>query len=150
MVKLRFIRIGKKHQPAYRLVAIKTRTKRDGEAIEFLGQYNPRTKPTTFTYETDRVKYWLSVGAQPTDTVRHLLAKDKLVEKLEKKYTKAPGKKASAKAEKVAAEAEAAKAAKEAEKEAAKAAKEEAKAAEATETEVSADAPAEESTEAAS
>jgi small subunit ribosomal protein S16 len=75
MVKLRFTKIGKKHQPAFRLVAVQARTKRDGKVIEYLGQYNPRTKPSLFKYNKERVEYWLSVGAQPTPTVQNLLKK---------------------------------------------------------------------------
>ncbi len=100
MVKLRLARFGKKHKPSYRLIAIEARTKRNGKAIEYLGYYNPMTNPSTFTYDKERVKYWLSKGAQPTDTVRSYLAKDKLVEPLKKKFHKKPGKKAQERAKK--------------------------------------------------
>jgi small subunit ribosomal protein S16 len=110
MVKLRFTRLGKAHQPVYRLIAIQARTKRDGEALEQLGKYNPRNKPTTFEYDKDRVKYWLSVGAQPTYTVGRLLAKDGLLKLEAKKFNTKPGRKAQERAEKKAAKAAEAKA----------------------------------------
>ncbi|MFW5702656.1 MAG: 30S ribosomal protein S16 [Candidatus Dojkabacteria bacterium] len=79
MVKLRLTRTGKKHEPHYRLIAISARTKRDGEAIEYLGYYNPRSNPSTVDFNIERVKYWLSVGAQPTETVKGLLVKEKVL-----------------------------------------------------------------------
>lgn len=107
MVKLRFTRLGKRNQPTFRLIAIQARTKRDGEALEYLGFYNPRTKPTTFTYEKERVQYWLSVGAQPSETVKKLLAKDKLVEYTPKKYQGKAGRKTQERAAQAAAASEA-------------------------------------------
>ncbi len=101
MVKLRLTRTGKRNQPSYRLVAIQARTKRDGEAIEYLGHYNPVSK--VFECKKERVEYWLGVGAQPSDTVRALLVKKKILKapKTKKKYSKEPGEKAKArKAEK--------------------------------------------------
>ncbi|MBN1916199.1 30S ribosomal protein S16 [Candidatus Dojkabacteria bacterium] len=99
MVKLRLARFGRKNIPFYRLVAIQARTKRSGEAIEYLGTYNPKLEKNKLTIKEDRIKYWLSVGAQPTDTVHHLLAKAGLVKPLKKKYKKAPGKNVKAKIE---------------------------------------------------
>lgn len=72
-VKLRFTRTGRANQPSYRLVAIDEHKKRDGRFIEILGSYNPLAVSDKFHYLKDRVKYWLSVGAQPTNTVKHLL-----------------------------------------------------------------------------
>ncbi|MBP9765027.1 30S ribosomal protein S16 [Candidatus Babeliales bacterium] len=71
-VKIRFARIGKKHAPIYRIVAIDSRKKRDGEFLENLGTYNPKTKQIVQMHD-DRVAYWLSVGAEPTDVVARLL-----------------------------------------------------------------------------
>ncbi len=93
MVKLRLARFGRKNLPSYRLIAISARTSRQGEAIEYLGTYDPKASPSKFVIKEDRVKYWLSVGAQPTDTVRSFLAKEGLVEKTKKTYKKDPGKK---------------------------------------------------------
>lgn len=80
MVKIRLTRIGKKNEPHFRIVVIPSRTKRDSKAIEYLGYYNPRTKEIKLNVE--RAKYWLSIGAQPTDTVIGFLAKHKLVKPL--------------------------------------------------------------------
>lgn len=79
MVKISLTRTGKRNQPHYRVVIRPARSKRDGKALEYIGYYNPRTSPTTVKLELDRVKYWLSVGAQPTDTVRDMLIKEKLL-----------------------------------------------------------------------
>lgn len=107
MVKLRLTRTGKTHQPTYRLIATQNRTKRDGEALEYLGFYNPRTNPSTFTFDKERVEYWLGVGAQPTETVAYLLGKEGVIKVVKKKYTKQPGRKATERAAKAAAEKEA-------------------------------------------
>ena len=76
-VKLRLKRFGRTHKPFYRLNAIDSRSPRDGVAIEELGTYDPLLKDEgkAFTVKADRVQYWLSVGAQPSDTVRSLLKK---------------------------------------------------------------------------
>lgn len=71
MLSLRLKRIGKKHQAAFRLVVGERRSKLKGDYTEDLGWYNPRLKKPEFKVE--RVKYWLSVGAQPSDTVHNLL-----------------------------------------------------------------------------
>lgn len=73
MVKLRLRRTGRKKQASYRLVAAECLGPRDGRFIEILGHYNPRTVPATIVFKADRVKDWLSKGAQPTDSVRRLL-----------------------------------------------------------------------------
>jgi small subunit ribosomal protein S16 len=75
MVKIRLRRTGAKKQPSYRVVIADARAPRDGRFIEIVGHYNPRTDPSTFNIQEDRVLYWLSVGAQPTDTVQYLLKK---------------------------------------------------------------------------
>jgi len=99
MVKIRLTRTGKKKQAHYRVIVIQDRDKRDGKAIEYLGYYNPRTKPSTFEVDKERVKYWLSVGAQPTDTVARFLEKQGLYKVPDKKkFNKKPGKKKRAKA----------------------------------------------------
>lgn len=73
MVKIRLRRTGAKKKPHYRVVAADSQAPRDGRFIEILGHYNPRTDPVTFSIHEDRVLHWLSVGAQPTDTVKKLL-----------------------------------------------------------------------------
>jgi len=72
-VKIRFARVGKKHAPIYKIVAIDSRRKRDGMFLEDLGTYNPKTKQIV-QFHNDRVAYWLSVGAIPTDAVARLIA----------------------------------------------------------------------------
>ena len=71
-VKLRLTRMGKKKQPAYRVVAIDSHTKRDGEYIELIGTYNPLTKPATVKLNESVALKWLGQGAIPSDTVRNL------------------------------------------------------------------------------
>lgn len=81
MVKLRLKRMGAKKRPSYRIVAADSRSPRDGRFIEAVGFYDPLTSPATVTLKEDRVKHWLSVGAQPTDTVRDIFARQGLIEK---------------------------------------------------------------------
>jgi small subunit ribosomal protein S16 len=73
MVKIRLSRIGAKGQPYYRVVAIDERKKRDGKFLEILGRYNPRTEPSSFEINEDRLKYWRGIGAQVTEAVLVLL-----------------------------------------------------------------------------
>ena len=72
-VKLRLTRVGKTKQPQYRVIAANSRRARDGRFIEILGQYNPRTEPSTITIDNDKAVKWLMEGAQPTERVRKLL-----------------------------------------------------------------------------
>jgi small subunit ribosomal protein S16 len=69
MVKIRLTRVGLKKQPSYRIVVTDSRGARDSKPIEVLGHYNPRTRPSTEVYDEARALYWLSVGAQPTESV---------------------------------------------------------------------------------
>jgi len=73
LVKIRLRRMGAPKQPTYRVVATDVRAPRDGRFLEILGHYNPRTDPVTLEIKEDRVRYWLSQGAQPTEAVRRLL-----------------------------------------------------------------------------
>jgi signal recognition particle subunit SRP54 len=75
MVKIRLKRMGMKKMPFYRLVVTDSRNPRDGRFIEEIGYYNPISEPTELKINEERAKYWLGVGAQPTDTVRGLLKK---------------------------------------------------------------------------
>jgi len=70
-VKIRFTRVGKKHAPIYRIVAIDSRKKRDGEYLENLGTYNPMTKEIV-QWHADRIANWVSKGAIITDAVKRL------------------------------------------------------------------------------
>ena len=74
MLKIKLTRIGKKGQPQYRIVVIEARDKNRGKYIELLGTYNPLVKPATMTMELAKYNAWLAKGAQPTDTVRKLVA----------------------------------------------------------------------------
>ena len=73
MVKIRLRRMGAPKQPTYRIVAADARAPRDGRFLEILGHYNPRTDPATLEVHEERVRYWLSQGAQPTEAVKRLL-----------------------------------------------------------------------------
>ncbi|MGN1005986.1 MAG: 30S ribosomal protein S16 [Aristaeellaceae bacterium] len=75
MVKIRLKRMGMKKKPFYRLVVTDSRNCRDGRFIEEIGYYNPVSEPVEMKIDDERAKYWLGVGAQPTDTVRGLLKK---------------------------------------------------------------------------
>ncbi len=72
-VKIRLKRIGKIHAPYYRVVIMNSRTKRDGRAIEEIGKYHPTEDPSIIEINSERVQYWLGVGAQPTEQVAALL-----------------------------------------------------------------------------
>ncbi len=72
-VKLRLMRMGKKRQPTYRIVAADSRSPRDGRFIEIVGTYAPRAEPSTVEVDNAKALAWLAKGAQPTDTVRKLL-----------------------------------------------------------------------------
>jgi small subunit ribosomal protein S16 len=73
MVVIRLRRTGKTKQPSYRLVVADKRSPRDGKFIEIIGHYNPVRQPKELVVNSDRARYWLGVGAQPSDTVARLL-----------------------------------------------------------------------------
>jgi small subunit ribosomal protein S16 len=77
MLSIKLQRIGKKHQPSYRLVVAEARSKMAAPPVEDLGSYQPRTKAAAFKRE--RVSYWLGVGAQPTVSVHNLLVAQGIV-----------------------------------------------------------------------
>jgi small subunit ribosomal protein S16 len=104
MVRIRLRRVGAKKQPSYRVVAVNKEAPRDGKFLEVLGFYNPRTQPETIHLEEDRIFYWLSVGAQPSDAVRQLFKTMGSMERYERF-------KAGEEVEKLMEEAEAAEAA---------------------------------------
>lgn len=79
-VKIRLRRMGAKKAPFYRVVVADSRYPRDGRFIEEIGYYNPVSEPVQLTIDADRAKHWLSVGAQPTDTVKDLLKKSGVTE----------------------------------------------------------------------
>ncbi|NMO52550.1 30S ribosomal protein S16 [Actinoplanes sp. TBRC 11911] len=74
-VKIRLLRMGKIRNPQYRIVVADSRTKRDGRAIEYVGIYQPKQNPSLIEVKSERVQYWLSVGAQPSEAVQRILEK---------------------------------------------------------------------------
>ena len=74
-VKIRLLRMGKIRNPQYRIVVADSRTKRDGRAIEYVGIYQPKDDPSVIRVKSERVQYWLSVGAQPSEAVQRILEK---------------------------------------------------------------------------
>ena len=74
-VKIRMKRVGTKNLPVFRIVVADGRSPRDGKFIEELGTYQPLKKGDNFTLNLDRAKYWLSKGAQPSDTVASFIKK---------------------------------------------------------------------------
>jgi small subunit ribosomal protein S16 len=72
-VKIKLMRLGRIRQPYYRIVVADARTRRNGKAIETIGKYHPKEEPSLIEVNSERVQYWLSVGAQPTEPVQHLL-----------------------------------------------------------------------------
>ena len=72
-VKIRLKRMGKKFAPFYRVVVLDSRKRRDGRVIEEIGIYDPMQEPSLIKIDGERAKYWLGVGAQPSNTVHNLL-----------------------------------------------------------------------------
>jgi small subunit ribosomal protein S16 len=71
--KIKLMRLGKMREPHYRIVVADARTKRDGRAIETIGEYHPKNDPSIIRVDGDRAAYWLGVGAQPTEAVAAIL-----------------------------------------------------------------------------
>jgi len=103
MLVIRLFRIGKKNQPAFKIVVTeKKNPPRGGRFVEEVGTYNPLTKEKALKKE--RVQYWLSQGVQPSDTVHNLLVKESILESKKipvHKKSKKPAAEASKPAEKV-------------------------------------------------
>ena len=78
MLSIRLSRIGKKKQPFYRVVVIDKRRPRDGRFVEIVGTYNPLKDPPEVNLKAERIKHWLGHGAQPSDTVRTFIRKQKI------------------------------------------------------------------------
>lgn len=74
-VRIRLKRIGAKNKPAFRIVVADSRSPRDGKCLEELGTYLPLQKDNNFTLNLDRANYWLSKGAQPSETVASFIKK---------------------------------------------------------------------------
>jgi small subunit ribosomal protein S16 len=71
--KIKLMRLGKMREPHYRIVVADARTKRNGRAIETIGEYHPKSDPSVIRVDGDRIAYWLGVGAQPTEAVAAIL-----------------------------------------------------------------------------
>lgn len=72
-VKIRLARHGAKKRPYYRVVVIDSRARREGRAIEEVGRYNPCADPSMIKLDLEKIDDWIAKGAQPTDTVAHLI-----------------------------------------------------------------------------
>lgn len=102
MLMIRLSRVGKKKQAEYRLIINEKHKDPWGDVLEFLGYYNPTKEPSQVDFKIERIKYWLSQGAQVSDTVRNLLIDQKIIEgekikptgikKMKKKDMKSGGK----------------------------------------------------------
>ncbi|HVS87698.1 MAG TPA: 30S ribosomal protein S16 [Candidatus Acidoferrum sp.] len=78
MLTIRLARIGKKKKPFYRVVVIESSKPRNGRFVEAVGTYDPLKKPAEIKLDAERVKHWLGVGAQPSDTVRSFFRQHKI------------------------------------------------------------------------
>ena len=74
MLKIRLRRTGARNQPSFRVVVADAKAARDGAFVDHLGHYNPRTDPPTVVIDEEKARKWMRQGAQPTDSVRQLLA----------------------------------------------------------------------------
>jgi small subunit ribosomal protein S16 len=90
VVRIRLRRMGAKKKPIYRIVVAHKESPRDGRFIEVIGTYDPRTEPETVNLVTDRVLHWLSVGAQPSDSVAIMLRRLNLLDAAGKMIPAAP------------------------------------------------------------
>jgi small subunit ribosomal protein S16 len=73
LLRIRLARVGKKKQPAYRVIVADARSPRDGRYVEIVGHYNPISNPKVFEVNEDKVRDWIAKGAQPSDPVQRLL-----------------------------------------------------------------------------
>lgn len=73
-MRIRLTRVGSTKNPVYRIVVVDSRARRDGRAIETIGQYNPQLNPSLIEIDEDKAKKWLGEGAQPSRTVKKLLS----------------------------------------------------------------------------
>jgi small subunit ribosomal protein S16 len=97
MLKIRLTRTGKKNSPSYRVVIANQRSKRDGDFIEYVGIYDPKSNPKKVEFNKEAIKGWMDKGAEPTETVRNLLIRAGVITKPKKDeikvYKMKPGKK---------------------------------------------------------
>jgi small subunit ribosomal protein S16 len=91
MLKIRFLRVGKKHQPSFKIVVTDSRNPpQGGRFVEQVGFYNPLTKEKIL--KPERIRYWLEKGAQPSDVVYNLLIKERIMKGKKKPVHKRPKK----------------------------------------------------------
>lgn len=106
MVRIRLSRTGRKNLPSYKIVITPQREKRESRALEYIGHYSPITK--VLEIKEERAKYWLSVGAQPSETVKSLLIRKGVIAATKKeKFNKKPGKQSAERKSKEEAKASA-------------------------------------------
>lgn len=79
--RIRLRRVGKKHQPSYRIIVVDSRKDGLGDYIESLGFYNNLNEEKVLTVNEERARYWLGVGAQPSETVKHLFLRKGIIER---------------------------------------------------------------------
>jgi small subunit ribosomal protein S16 len=92
LLRIRLSRIGKKKQPAYRLIVADSRAPREGAFLKIIGHYNPLTEPVTLVVKEEEAIYWLQKGAQPSETAAKLLTRLGVMEKAGKQPVKYEGK----------------------------------------------------------
>lgn len=79
MVKMRLTRMGDKKAPFYRIIVADSRSPRDGKFVDLIGTYNPCKEPAELKIDAEKATKWLANGAQPTDTVKSLLAQQGVI-----------------------------------------------------------------------
>ena len=92
MLRIRLSRVGKKKQPAYRIVVADSRSPRDGSFLKIIGHYNPLTEPVTLVVKEDEAVHWLERGAKPSDTAAKLLTRVGVMERAGKPPVRYVGK----------------------------------------------------------
>jgi small subunit ribosomal protein S16 len=105
LLRIRLSRVGKKKQPAYRIVVADSRSPRDGAFLKIIGHYNPLTEPTTLVVKEDEAIHWLEKGARPSDTAAKLLTRLGVMERAGRPPVRYQGKDMPAAPKKKAAEA---------------------------------------------
>ena len=78
-VKMRMARLGDKKSPYYRIIVIDSRKARNGEYVDLVGTYDPRSNPVEIKIDAEKAKKWIACGVQPTDTVKGLLVKEGII-----------------------------------------------------------------------
>ena len=103
MLTIRLSRVGKAKQPNYRLIVSEKTKDPWGDSLEILGTYNPLREPPIVNFKADRITYWISKGAQTSDTVRNLLIDQKIIEGAKRKKVSMSKRRAEKMAKKKAA-----------------------------------------------